>query len=66
MTQLKLEIQKLQEELLLSTQLSDSRQSQIDILHTQLQDSSSKLDEVCLVFSVYFRPLVVNWSCVVT
>ena len=45
-TQLRLEIQQLREEALLSQELSTSRQAQIDVLQSQLANMSSKLTEV--------------------
>lgn len=45
-TQLKLEIQQLREEALLTNELNNSRQSQIDVLHSQLQETTTKWEEV--------------------
>lgn len=45
-TQLKLEIQQLREEALLTNELNKSRQSQIDVLHSQLQETTTKWEEV--------------------
>ncbi|KAK8796584.1 hypothetical protein WA588_000713 [Blastocystis sp. NMH] len=42
--QLRLEIQQLKEEALLAKELSESRQTQVDVLHTQLQEVNAKLE----------------------
>lgn len=47
-TQLKLEIQQLQEEALLTKELSSSRQSQIETLQSQLEEMTGRLEKVVL------------------
>ena len=47
-TQLKLEIQQLREEALLTKELNSSRQSQIDTLQSQLEEVTTRLEEVKL------------------
>ena len=47
-TQLKLEVQQLREEVLLSKDLCSSRQKQVDLLNEQAGVCQAKLEEVCL------------------
>ena len=57
-TQLKLEIQQLREEALLTNELNNSRQSQIDVLHSQLQETTTKWEEVEFVYYLLLFSIV--------
>ena len=63
-TQLKLEVQKLREEVLLSQDLCDSRQKKLDSLLEEQKSYASKLEEVYVfcVMAMMCRGPSTSWS----